>query len=565
LPNYKKIIVFLFFFLILVYVLWNTQSLLSLSYSEFIQHITDVLKNPPLKSRISKFFSEALFNKIISFKYLIYCLIILAFVPLFFLYQKIEFILDFLRVEFQKLHEKILIALRYERKYLVLIFFISFSYSVFYAFTYPMIMDEVWNFNYFVRNDFFLTQFIYNTGIIATHSALLLYNLGFSPDVSIRLPVLLFHVFTIPIYYVQWRDFSNKNNFHSFIAIFFVSSPALVLYTVWGRQYIYLIFAIFQLFILVHNIVKYSIDKRYSILFALVSGFGLYSSILFVFPLFVSVVFLLFQVRNDRTALIYLIQSILAILLISILLFALPVSIQFFKLENRNIAPDYYTFLSFIEYHYRYTGAPFNGYFYFMLIVVLSLFNCWYILKKKQETSLIWYFFINVQFLLPLLFYPLKITLAERLSMNTLIAECFIIFYFFKFYTIDFFKKIGYVFFVIFSLICIFRFEFFYEKKFGVRYAKAAEDISNFCLQHNIDTVFSNHAMIDPNLIYSFFKANKNIVIQNNLPESIYYKSQNIDSLKPKAITILKKNEITVPKHYKKVYENEVIKMFVRE
>lgn len=543
--------------------MYNVHFILNLTYTDFIDYISEILKNPKIKLKISHIISETLYSSIVSKKHFIYFIIIISFLPLFLLTNKIIQYFTFLRNEIFKLIDDIKITFKTDSKYIYLLWATCLLYSSYYAITYPITLDEVWNFNYFVRNNFFITQFIFNTGIIATHTASLLYNIGFSPDISIRLPVLLFHFFTIPIYYVKLKE-HFKSAYYPLFITFLLTSPALVLYTVWGRQYIYLIFCIFLLFFLVYKILKYKLSKRYTLLLFTISVFGLYSSILFAIPLFIALIFVFIENYYPKTSLILIVKYAISIAFIVIIMYGIPFCIEFIKLENKNNLPDYYTFLSFLTYHYRYIGAPINGNIYFLTVLLLLIFNFIFIYKNNMKNDTKWHIFLLINFLFPLILFPFKITLAERLSFNTLIAACLIIFHFFEFYLSKFFKELNYCIFLIFTLIFLFRFELFFEKKFGVRYAKAAKDISTYCLENNIDTIFNNHTMIDANLIYYFYNKNKNVVIQNNIPESIYYKGFSIDTIQPKCISIIKKKKINIPNNYKLKYENEVLLMYVR-
>lgn len=548
---------------IISYLAYKAWFFMRMDYETFITFLQANFNQDFIGDKFRSFVSIQRYNQVQHFSWLFGLLLVGLGVVAYFIENKIISFLNEVKLLItQSFNDFSRLSTSHKAVFFAIVA-IGIMHSGYYIVTIPILYDEAWNFLYLIHPDFMITSLIHNSGPISTHIPKLLYSIGFSEWLSLRLPGFLFYILSFYFIFIFLTKIFSPNASLVMLA-WWLFQPCNVLYSVWGRQYYYMNVVGLLLLILLHYIARNGFSKHTWVLYLVFSFIGFYASYLFIVPYAVLNIGFIWQVYNSNNAKDYIVANLkvaLACIIIYFLSFgSFMIMLKTGKMVHTTLGNNINSISEFIHAHYRYTGAPMEGMLYFVIISILFLVAFIVIINQKKQDWLVMITVAFILFITPCInFIFFDKPLIERLSIYSSIGECFAVFWFIQqIYSKSKRSLISFIIAFLFVVFGMFRYYFFYERKWS--YNADFTAFKTFELMENSPSntsLYTTSGFIVPNLLYYNLTKHKKFNIDYKNKQSVHY-----DNDKPlqdyDAIIYHKKDTSLQMNNFQKVYENEV-------
>ncbi len=280
-----------FFFMavfLLLLLLVSVYLMFSNSYEETISLLLDVFNKPNWIATFKSILTESRY--VFTRRMLLIFAGLYAAIGIPILYRHRDQIaidiLSFVSFLKSRIHSSILGLKRLPSIYKVVIFAMTLLFlvkSYYYVFTFPLMYDEAWNYNYFINSNFII-PFVspHNNHILFTLLAKIFTVLPMEPFIAIRLFLPITAVVTAFILFVFTKKVFDTNIAVIVLALFY-SSPWVVTYALYARAYMLTYFFTMLLLWCLYEIVfAKDINKNVFLLFVFSVVLGTYSMPTFI-------------------------------------------------------------------------------------------------------------------------------------------------------------------------------------------------------------------------------------------------------------------------------------------
>ncbi|MBK9246860.1 MAG: glycosyltransferase family 39 protein [Ignavibacteria bacterium] len=331
---------------LIVLILTIGVALFFLNYST-ICGIVDGIFNDPLKlTHFKEKYLSA--SKFLVIKWSLTIVVIVLLMGILYwrksLKVRIEIIINELLVGMQGFYQSFHLLDKITQRTLAGIIFIAFSFSLYFAVTSPIFIDEVITFKDFTKNSLFVSLSYYpqpNNHVFYSFLTNISYSIfPFSPKISIRLINVLLSVFTNLLFFrLSTKFLSDRASLISTTVFAFLFMN--LLYSFQARGYEILLFATIVIFYYLFQFLQFEGGKKYLSVYILASIIGFWAIPSFLYPFCILTSYVIFQLlrRNKFNLILQVIISSAIISCCTIIVYSPVLLISGLK----SIVGNYYT------------------------------------------------------------------------------------------------------------------------------------------------------------------------------------------------------------------------------